>query len=392
MLDLTVLDIVISLVFIFLLYSLLGTVIQELIATTFKFRSKILERAIFRMLEDESKFKHRYKSILCLFRKNQNGGKLLPYFYKHPLIKYLGEDSDSNRPSYIHKETFSKVIIDLLRGIFDKDDSANDLSTKKDDINSKIENTLKKGKLSASEKIPISGETLLYLRSLWIDANGNVDKFKVLLEKWFDETMDRATGWYKKNTQIILLAIGFIIALLFNVDTVEIIGKLQKDPKLREQVILQADAFTKAHPNLDDEMKKEKQSNEQLLNESSANTIKLDSNLSKQKALANMDSLSEVKYAQLKKRQDELLNRADSLVKNDIGKVNGIMGVCPSCNQATFSSWHYYTKHFWGWIISALAISLGASFWFDMLNKLMKLRNSISIPTSVSAKKKKEEE
>jgi len=30
-----------------------------------------------------------------------------------------------------------------------------------------------------------------------------------------------------------------------------------------------------------------------------------------------------------------------------------------------------------GWLITALAISLGAPFWFDLLNKLMTLRGSI---------------
>ncbi len=47
------LDVVISLVFIYLLYSLLATTVLELIASGFRFRAKILERAIFRMLEDD---------------------------------------------------------------------------------------------------------------------------------------------------------------------------------------------------------------------------------------------------------------------------------------------------------------------------------------------------
>ena len=35
-----------------------------------------------------------------------------------------------------------------------------------------------------------------------------------------------------------------------------------------------------------------------------------------------------------------------------------------------------------GWLITAIALSLGAPFWFDLLNKFMKLRSSISIPTA----------
>jgi hypothetical protein len=46
------LDVVIGLIFIFLLYSLLATIIQECIATQLGFRAKVLEKAILRMLED----------------------------------------------------------------------------------------------------------------------------------------------------------------------------------------------------------------------------------------------------------------------------------------------------------------------------------------------------
>ncbi len=48
----TALDVFIGLVFVFLLYSLLATIIHEMIAVRFAFRSKVLEKAILRMLED----------------------------------------------------------------------------------------------------------------------------------------------------------------------------------------------------------------------------------------------------------------------------------------------------------------------------------------------------
>jgi hypothetical protein len=38
--------------------------------------------------------------------------------------------------------------------------------------------------------------------------------------------------------------------------------------------------------------------------------------------------------------------------------------------------------HFFGFFITALAISLGAPFWFDILNKVMKLRTSVKVPTT----------
>ncbi len=64
MINAGVLDVVIGLVFIYLLYSLLTTLVQEIVATRNSFRSKILERSIFRMFEDDHIFQSRFKSLI----------------------------------------------------------------------------------------------------------------------------------------------------------------------------------------------------------------------------------------------------------------------------------------------------------------------------------------
>src|SRR3954470_23135335 len=92
------LDVFIGLIFVFLLYSLLATIIQEMIAVRLAFRSKVLEKAILRMLEDgktttRTPYGDRIKGLLHLFGlTNQLKGKsIAPWFYAHPLIKYLAE-------------------------------------------------------------------------------------------------------------------------------------------------------------------------------------------------------------------------------------------------------------------------------------------------------------
>ena len=115
MLNSSILDIVIGLVFIYLLYSLLATILQEIIASQFAFRAKMLERSVFRMLEDENKFASKFRSVWYLFKKTGNGGlrNSMSYeYYKHPLILFLGESDSRGKPAYINKETFSKVIVD----------------------------------------------------------------------------------------------------------------------------------------------------------------------------------------------------------------------------------------------------------------------------------------
>jgi len=372
-----VLDIVIGLIFIYLLYSLMATIIQEIIASYFGFRAKILERAIFRMLEDENKFNSKFKSILYLFKKFGNGGgaNSISYeYYKHPLILFLGESDSRGKPAYINKETFSKVIVDLLRG---KDVKPGD------DIRPLIQQSLDENKTNWGQA-KISEQTLIYLKSIWADANGDVKEFRLHLEAWFDETMDRASGWYKKHIQFILFFIGLAIAIVFNVDTIKIVNKLEKDPKLREQIVQQADAFVKDHPNLDtDLMQQEIDYKKALEQQSNSN-----SSLSGRSGSILQDSLELAKYQFLKARRDTLINRAESFMKNDINNVHQVLGLEWDNYDYGSSLIISLLKSILGWVITALALSLGAPFWFDLLNKLMKLRGSVATPTSDDKEKK----
>jgi hypothetical protein len=108
------LDVFIGLVFIFLLYSLLATILQEMIATRLAFRAKVLEKAIIRMLEDSQTDNHmpfgdRIDGFLHIvgLKNILKNAPVAPWFYAHPLIKYLGEDNYYSKPAYLHAENFS---------------------------------------------------------------------------------------------------------------------------------------------------------------------------------------------------------------------------------------------------------------------------------------------
>lgn len=362
----TALDIVIGLIFIYLLYSLLATILQEILSTWFNFRAKMLERAIYKMLEDSDKFSSRLKGLQYLFKiggKDASNNSASSIFYKHPLIKFLGE-GDRKKPAYITRETFSKILLDLLKGdgVKPGDETRTLVQESLDN------NTIKWLKDSAS----IDVETLSYIKSIWADSQGDIEKFKLLLENWFDETMDRATGWYKKHVQIVLFFIGFAIAILFNVDTLKIVDKLETYPKLREQIVQQADAFVKAHPDLDKELKLEQAANEQMVED-----IK-DSSIDKKDSLNKLNADSREEYEKLKARSDSLFNNANELVQGDIAKADNLLGIGLGSYDCAWNNFKCFFKSLVGWLLTAIAISLGAPFWFDILNKLMKLRSSIT--------------
>lgn len=363
MLNSSILDIVLGLLFIYLLYSLLATIIQEIIASQFAFRAKILERAVFRMLEDENKFASKFRSIWYLFKKTGNGGvknSITYEYYRHPLILFLGESDSRGKPAYINKETFSKVIVDLLRG---KNVAPGD------DVKPLIQKSLDE-KMTNWGNARISDQTLSYLQSIWADANGDVEKFKYHLEDWFEETMDRASTWYKKHIQFILFFIGLAIAISFNVDTLKIIERLEKDPKLRDLLVQHASTFKEAD-------------NSTFLTNYSNRNVPGNDTLRDEK----MAELPEpANYSELKSKRDELIDQAYSLIKTDINNVHHSLGFGWENYDASSFQGIFYSII--GWLVTALALSLGAPFWFDLLNKLMKLRGSVATPTSDDREKK----
>ncbi len=212
------LDVVIGLVFIYLLYSLLATTINEAIASMFNLRAKKLEKAITRMLDDGIMHNPNIWSFIgdfvmgiliklkffFLFFSFKNLGttknkmSLVESFYNHPGIKYLGENKISNKPSYISSEFFSKAVMDILK---EKAGSPNETAIKQ------MQN--------GTAALKNSNETKKFIQSLLIDANNDLEKFKISLEQWFNETMNRTSGWYKKQSQKITFFIGFALAISF---------------------------------------------------------------------------------------------------------------------------------------------------------------------------------
>ena len=360
-----VLDVVIGLVFIYLLYSLLATVIQELWASLSGLRASILEKGISRMLDDNfvkpgllNKIISGILGIVKAKPKPDPKGKvdeekeqvdaLSVEFYKHPLIKYLGENTFYSKPSYLTAQNFSKVFIDLLRGAD---------AMPGQDFKPLIQGALTNG-ITKWGNVKISSETLSYLKTIWADSQGDVDKFRGSLEQWFDDTMERASGWYKRRTQLYLCIIGLILAGSFNIDTISIAGKLAHDPRLAAQMANNASIFIQNHQELGKQLASAQQ-----------DSPKPDA----KKVQADMSKMLE--------KSTGLLDSAYSMSNRNIAEVNQVMGLGWSAADDNFG-WLSIP----GWLITALAISLGAPFWFDLLNKLMKLRSSVAASSTTKSK------
>lgn len=78
------------------------------------------------------------------------------------------------------------------------------------------------------------------LLGLLVEAQGDLTKFRQSVEQWYDDQMDRVSGWYKRHVRWISLSVAAVLVVLFNVNAIGITRSLYTDEALRETVVSQA--------------------------------------------------------------------------------------------------------------------------------------------------------
>jgi hypothetical protein len=429
MLNNVALDVAIGLVFIFLLYSLLATILQELITRAINLRGVVLVRAIKVMLEDRENgvtrtplakrfrpsyilnwiweyYKNAREYLTCYFPDNSFG----KVFYKHPSIKYLSENSRKTKPAYIEPGNFSTTIINILRGR-EYDGSIPMMKA--------IHTTLfQTSQVSSGAVDPIVAqiqpETLDKLRQLYIDAHNDVDRFKELVETWFNEVMDRAKGWFKRHVQTVLFFLGLGLAIFFNVDTIAICKILAKDKSAREELVRMAIQSSANKDSIVRNMSKVVVYDTVIVRIDSTIPGKKDTIRSyvPRETIPQTDSLLKQTFQSLKTEAatvqqvlglgwDNDSCKVCKVLGDSLKKLRGTLKAIQKGNDTTSTrstqekigavememkrlnarfkcSVDLYSII--GWIITALAIMLGAPFWFDLLTKLIQLRTSGAKP------------
>lgn len=189
----------------------------------------------------------------------------------------------------------------------------------------------------------------------------------------YDDFMNRARGWFKRKVQLYLIFIGFVIAFYSNGDTIEIFNTLSTNPLARQQVVSIAEKFVE------------------------------NNSIDKyQFATTNKDSTN----------IDSIHSTLNQLMKDELSGVNSALGLSWDTKVIGFDSivesGKYDSSYFasflmpfdlsdcirketnnhpfkWiGFLLTALAISLGANFWFDLLRRLINIRNAGGRPESLA--------
>ena len=202
-----ILDTAIGLIFVFLAVSLAVSAANEVLAALFKLRARNLLLGIQELLQDPS------------------ADGLVTRFYKHPLIAGLA--ANGGKPSYIPSRTFVLALLDLVSP------TTEGTNRTLDDLKAGI------------EKLPASLQVTF--RVLLDEAGHDIERFKTQLEIWFNNTMDRASGWYKRKTQAIQLVLALAIVVIANVDSIRITRSLSGvNSPLRDSIKDAAHSFVEA--------------------------------------------------------------------------------------------------------------------------------------------------
>jgi hypothetical protein len=414
------LEIAIGIVFIYLLLSLLCTVINEGIANFFEKRGKNLLDGIKNLLNDpgfSSLAQHVYNHGLIggvmqgttdFSRTNRLPSYIAPTNFALALIDILGsrgagqvvvaqrqkelQEAQKESGAAPDNEALKKAVSDAQTALDRATTSAANVQTKYDlaaaaakkvekledfgkikEASDTLEAALAAGRALASEYPDPLGslqkgiealpfgytkqsllalldktkrEMALVSREIRTGEHA-VEKMRENLESWFNDGMDRFSGWYKRWTRQVSFGVAIVLVVFANADTLTLANRLARDGALRAAIVTAADS-------------------------------------------ANQKMAGD--FTKVQAARQELLDEAEKL-NLPLGwidpKVNG--------KEDPFAFERVpNTVEGWGWkalglLVSALAVSLGAPFWFDTLSSFMNVRGAGKVPATSQSQSTKNE-
>ena len=303
------LDVAVGLGVMYLVLSLFCTVVNEYIATKLKLRSRSLAAGIREILDDPT---------------------LLQAFYAHGLIAATTSavvratplrpttsvvpQVPASHPAYISSETFVLALTNVLARQGQGATAFAALETAVGALpHTRIRDVLDAGLVTAA---------------------GDFDKFRRTLAGWFDDSMDRLSGAYKRNLKWISIFVGCAVAVLVNADSVVVGTALWSDGTLRAEMVQVA--TSEAGPTLQN---------------------------AEEKLSAAGDQLRPLPIG---------WTTAGPCQPGSGTRVTRSYASCPGPDNWF---WFYLLKIL-GWFVTGLALSFGAPFWFDTLSQFIHIRGT----------------
>jgi len=380
------LDTIISLVVIYALLGILASVLLEAYNNLIKKRGTFLQQVIVRLLDDPLNYSFGY------------------LIYQHPIINKMRKDG-SSYPYYISADSFCNALIDVIGDLayklkYDEENKA--IPPDKESLGTMAER-FERGVNTLNES------EFKNLIQNFMDRSRNgealdIEKFKVEISKWYNDYMDRITGEYQSGNRPKLVVIGFAMAIILNVDSIHVGNVILKDQDLRNSLVASAEKAADSWEEnklLDETIRVEKVVNalsaadtsrsgdsaridfynkafaiiEKAVIQDSADrpdkvTASKVYNLVQSWKLPIGWSPHEVPVSWFYENEEDLATIEKYI---DEPKMLGMAHYFGQRNQLTLFN---VIRYFLGLIITAVAISFGAPFWFKALTTLVSMRRA----------------
>lgn len=272
------------------------------------------------------------KWIQNTFNLNGIAGGLGDRLWKNIMVD--GLTAKNRQASYIPKEVFVSALLDEI--YYGSDDSK---AKTCENCNKEAQlitfkepydfSSLLQAIENPAVKMPIPFQRVI--RQVYAESHQNLETFRMRLERWFEMAMERNTGTYKKGTQIFTFIAAFIVTISLNVDAIKLASHFYDNPEEAKRIADQAEVYINNNPTLRN---------------------KIDENEFKETVKTIQADIKRIKELKL-----------------PIG----------------WAECKFEPRSIPGWIITWFAVSLGAPFWFDTLNKLVNLRAAGKMPNGGSS-------
>jgi hypothetical protein len=292
-----ILNVVIVLIGIYIALSVTCSFLQEQLAAVLKLRPKTLAEGIAQLMSRDA--------------------AMLEKLVTHPLIADAPADAGSKQkttfPSYIDARGFSVAFWQSVATTANP--AAGGPAGKAIADSRQLFATLCASVNAWSPQTPSAQRIKQSAVALLTSAEGDYDKLLSVTDAWFNAKMDRATGWYKRNAQYLMIGIAFALAFGSGVDSLAL-----------GQQLFAAPAFTQA----------------------TAAAISSAAGKFKDNPDGGVAQVAQI-VADAQSRQPLHFSRWSPASKLDIEAIFGLL-------------------------ITAIAVSLGAPFWFDILKCIVNVR------------------
>jgi hypothetical protein len=383
-----VLDVAVGLIFVYLLLSLICTTINEGLMTQFRSRAKFLDKGILSLLGNPEIKKLFFEHPLIESYQNTKGDSV-----PRRIGRTLGMKSATSDqcPSYLSGFAFARTVHDLL--------TDPGCRTVMESIQNRAQTTAaasgQVGGGVAGQNPPNQGASIPspndegatnksqgqnaaapdpydrlreVLKAVLANAK-NPDQELKLINQWYDDGMERVTGWYKRHAQAWVRVLAIVVVLVVNADTLRITKTLWTDPTVRAKVVDLAQQRVNRAKTANYQMDDSGTPNEtQDVGSGQSQTI---GDFGGEITDEERDAVGSLMGwdADRKERDTRTDENGQLLFRDEKGQL----------------LWYKFavfvvTEHWLGWLLSIVAISLGAAFWFDLLKRVMNIRNAGTTP------------